>query len=318
MFDNLISSYSFQASDKNIFIVDETDFTTFPYYILADELRIRQIMINLIGNAIKFTNRGGVTIKVTAVNGSEETIRLCFSVLDTGIGIAPVKQKSIFSAFSQADSSTARQFGGTGLGLAISKQLIEMMGGVLELESKEGQGSKFHFTIEVNYGKEDLCLRPNTTTTHSCYTNLQILLVEDNKINQDLARIILKRDGQQVTVAENGLEALQYLSSDAFDIILMDMQMPEMDGLTATTIIRSCENGQKDIKEMPLRIEKKLRTNLKAKHIPIIAMTANVLERERKKCKGAGMDAFLSKPFMPEELYRILNGFTISQKSNTP
>ena len=317
MFDNLISSYSFQASEKQIFIVNETDFSKVPNLIQADELRIRQIMINLIGNAIKFTSKGGITIKAETVKESHDRLTLRFSVHDTGIGIAPEKQAAVFSAFTQADNSTARQFGGTGLGLAISKQLVELMGGALKLESKNEQGCEFHFTIEVTRGKEESFQLANTTTAKSDCTNLHILLVEDNKINQDLAKIILERDGQRVTVADNGMHALQHLCRETFDIILMDMQMPIMDGITATSILRNCENGQTIVQELPPTIEERLQTNLQGKHIPIIAMTANVLERERKKCKEVGMDAFLSKPFMPEDLYKVLNGCTISVKSNT-
>jgi CheY-like chemotaxis protein len=275
-------------------------------------------MVNLIGNAIKFTSRGGITIKAETIKESHNKLTLRFSVHDTGIGIAPAKQAAVFSAFTQADSSTARQFGGTGLGLTISKQLVELMGGVLKLESKKEQGCEFHFTIEVTRGEEEAFQLADTVTAQSNFTNLHILLVEDNKINQDLAKIILERDGQKVTVADNGLKALQHLSHDIFDIILMDMQMPEMDGITATNIIRNCENGQISIQELPREIEESLKTNLQGKHIPVIAMTANVLERERKKCKEAGMDAFLSKPFVPEDLYKVLNGCTVSAKSNTP
>lgn len=317
MFDNLISSYSFQADEKQIFIINETDFEKVPSFIQADELRIRQIMINLIGNAIKFTSRGGITIKAEIIKKSHDKLTLRFSVHDTGIGIAPEKQDAVFSAFTQADNSTARQFGGTGLGLAISKQLVELMGGVLKLESKKGQGCEFHFTIDVNYGKEELFQLENSITAQSNCADLHILLVEDNKINQDLAKIILQRDGQRVTAADNGLQALQHLCHETFDIILMDMQMPKMDGITATTIIRNCENGRTITHELSHITKEQLQTNLKGGHIPIIAMTANVLERERKKCKEAGMDAFLSKPFMPEDLYKVLNGCAITTKPNT-
>ncbi len=307
MFDNLVSSFSVQAEKKNIYIEDKTDFSKVPNFILADELRLRQILVNLIGNAIKFTNKGGVSISVETLNQSKALFTLRFSVVDTGIGISPDKQKIIFNIFTQADTSTARQFGGTGLGLAISRQLVEMMGGTLQVESCEGQGSTFHFSIDVPPGKKEVFPAEHAPSGGSDLDNLDILMVEDNVINQELAKIVLEQDGQKVTVASNGLEAIDILASNAFHIILMDIQMPIMDGLVTTAIIRNCENGLKGNQEIPKDLEKKLISRLQGKHIPIIAMTANAFKEDRMKCKKAGMDDFLSKPFMPKDLYETLN-----------
>jgi len=316
LLDNIVSSLFFQAADKNIFLKKTTNLPSVPLYIKADELRLRQILINLIGNAIKFTSQGGVTIAVDGIPKSEDSIALHFSITDTGIGIAPDRQKMIFSSFSQADNSTARKFGGTGLGLAISRKLVKMMGGTIGINSSEGQGSTFHFTIDVLMGKHDLESNPDPAIQPSTYSNLRILLVEDNKINQDVTKIVLVQDGQQVAVANDGLEALQLLANGTFDMILMDMQMPEMDGLTTTEIIRNCERNKTGNKEIPVDLEEKLIRSLQDKHLPVIAMTANVLERDRQKCMDAGMDDFLSKPFISEDLYKKLNKFAWPMKSH--
>ncbi len=312
MFDNLISSFTLQADEKNIFLKNETDFNLIPSFIISDELRIKQILVNLISNAIKFTSKGGVSTKVELIEQTDKVATLLFSVNDTGIGVAATKQKDIFDVFTQADTSTAREFGGTGLGLAISKQLVEMMKGTIELESTEGTGSKFHFTIDVVTGKKEIPQSHSDITQHSKNKNLQILLVEDNKINQELVKMILEQDDRKVSVAGNGLEALQLLSTNIIDIILMDMQMPKMDGITATTLIRKYEKGIKNSsQEISTDTEEKIIGNIKNKHIPIIAMTANILEKDRQSCKRAGMDDFLSKPFRPKDLFQTLNKFSI-------
>ncbi len=310
MLDNLISSFSVQAAEKNIFLKNTTDFTSVPKYINADELRLKQILVNLTGNAVKFTATGGVTISVKTVKQSEKDIILHFSVCDTGIGIDPDKHKSIFDSFKQADSSTVRKYGGTGLGLAISNQLVKMMNGSMGIESRKGQGSKFYFTIAAGYGKE-MKSKEDLSFEGSNHQNLRVLIVEDNEINQELIKIILEQDGQNVTIADNGLEALEILGEKDFDLILMDMQMPEMDGITATVIIRNCESGKTDITGISSSITEKISLNIQGGHIPIIAMTANVLDRDRQKCAMAGMDGYMTKPFAPEALYKELNKLAI-------
>jgi signal transduction histidine kinase/CheY-like chemotaxis protein len=315
MLGHIISILSLQAVEKNISLENKTDFSSVPKFISADELRIQQVLINLIGNALKFTNQGGITLLAEAVSETEKTALLKFSVKDTGIGIASEKQKDIFGSFAQADTSTARQYGGTGLGLAISQHLIAFMGGEIAIESQQGEGSTFYFTIEVFKSEKqdtDLNIQPHCSKNE----NLQILLVEDNKINQDLAKIVLEQDKQQVTVANNGLEALQLIAENHFDLILMDIQMPKMSGILATKIIRDCEKGKTGNPDIAEQLEEKLISKNKGQHIPIIAMTANVMEKDRQKCYEVGMDDFLTKPFMPESLHKKLNDLSIPESAS--
>ena len=315
MFDHLISSLSFLAEEKGITLENKTDFTTVPAFIRADELRLRQILVNLTGNAIKFTNNGGVTIKAQIQDQSDDDITLRFSVADTGIGIDPAKQKLIFNSFSQADTSTARKFGGSGLGLSICKQLVEIMGGEIWLESQNGSGSIFYFTVIVQQGDETIQTIEKIPQDAE-YKHLHILLVEDNKINQELARIVLENADHRVKLAKNGLEALKIMAEDHFDVVLMDVQMPQMDGLTATTIIRQCEKGQAGTREENQDIEARLTKQLNGRHVPIIAMTANAMSGDRQKCLDAGMDDYLTKPFIPKDLYKTLN--RLSRHNLTP
>jgi CheY-like chemotaxis protein/HPt (histidine-containing phosphotransfer) domain-containing protein len=226
------------------------------------------------------------------------------------------QQQHVFESFSQADTSIARQYGGTGLGLTICKQLVEMMDGKIWIESEKGRGSIFHFTVVVAPGEEE-SKSVELSLVSSKPENLDILLVEDNKINQDLARITLERDGHRITVADNGLEALNILGENDFDLILMDVQMPIMDGLTATAIIRKAELGKicSLLSNPPL--EEKLIKRLNGRHRPIIAMTANAMSGDRKKCLDAGMDDYLTKPFIPEYIYRALGRILPDAETHT-
>ncbi len=254
-------------------------------FYLGDSLRIRQILINLIGNAIKFTDRGNITFKI-----SNESSGLHFSVIDTGVGIRADRLEKIFEPFTQADISTTRRFGGTGLGTTICKQLTELMGGKIWAESKLGEGSIFHVVLplqKVTTAKADTkkASRPRLPA-------LKILVVDDIAKNTELIELLLKKEGHTVSVAYNGEEAIDKVQSEVFDIILMDVQMPVLDGLQATRVIRLHELQENTIRT------------------PVIALTASVFDEDRNSAKNAGMDGFISKPIdidqMMDEIIRVL------------
>ncbi|XOF32703.1 MAG: PAS domain S-box protein [Candidatus Electrothrix sp. YB6] len=278
-------------------------------YPVGDSLRIRQVLLNLVGNAIKFTQQGSVTLEVDIRATHTNYCSLSFTVIDTGIGISQEHQKNIFSNFTQADSSITRDFGGTGLGLAISNRLLQMMGSEIHLKSTLGEGSIFSFTLLFKEGAQDTD-GPRTQKKHvppdRC---LDILLVEDNPANQQLALIILEKQGHNVSVANNGLETLSCLSRQRYDLIFMDMQMPVMDGLTATRHIRRIEQGfAEELPEMAA-VSEQLHARLTGGHVYIVAVTANAMYEDRKQCLEAGMDEYLSKPYKKHALLKILHLF---------
>jgi PAS domain S-box-containing protein len=274
-----------------------------PDSLMGDQLRLNQILFNLVGNAVKFTEAGEIQVRVQLESQTDRRARLRFTVRDTGIGISPEKQRHIFEAFTQADNSTTRRFGGTGLGLAITRELIRLMGGDISLESETGKGSCFHFAVDLSlasaaaertYGTDtDLLPQPPQRP-------LRILLVEDNEINQVLARDLLKLLGHSVTIANDGKEALADVDAADWDLILMDVQMPYMDGLEATQLIRSREqNGGK------------ART-------PIVAMTAYAMSGDRERCLAAGMDDYLSKPIEARQLRKVLKRLVPQGRDTEP
>ena len=311
MVDHVISTMSYMATEKQLFLVDKSDYANLPVWIMGDELRLRQILINLVNNAIKFTETGGITITVQQIAANDNKIKLKFEIADSGIGISESKLEDIFTDFTQAEASTSRMYGGTGLGLAISEKLVQMMDGEIGCTSKLGVGSLFFFSVILDKGTEMIAVKNEQFS--SCHNNLHVLLVEDNKVNQIIATEFIENDNHQVMVAENGMEALNLLVNHHFDVIFMDVQMPRMDGLLATTIIRGCEEGRgwEDGRGAGDPIEKDLAARLKKRlngcHIPIIAMTANAMDEDRKNCLHAGMDDYLTKPFMLEDIYAALN-----------
>ena len=275
-------------------------------FVKSDELRMKQILINLIGNSIKFTREGSVALSLTTEDMGKNQIKLHFMVTDTGIGIPDDKQELIFSNFSQADASTTRKFGGTGLGLTISKQLVHLINGKIWFESKVNIGTTFHFTVTLDKG-DDETLSNRIITPEYENNKLKILLVDDNKINQKLATIILEQNGHQIITAQNGEKALELLSVEIFDLILMDVQMPVLDGLTTSLIIRASETGKGlSHNNIPISLSEKLNQKCKGKHIPIIAMTANAMEGDRQKCLDTGMDEYITKPFTPDQINQVL------------
>jgi PAS domain S-box-containing protein len=260
-----------------------------PEAVVGDSVRLSQVLINLISNAIKFTEQGSVTVLLEADEAPQGQWRLRFEVIDTGIGVAPEKIDRIFEPFSQADTSTTRIYGGTGLGLTISWRLVMQMGGELRLRSMVGEGSRFDFEIVVPLATAAMVPAPESpeTTVLPTLDSLRVLLVEDHPVNQKLAAAILTNGGHQVEVAADGKEGLARLRAAQFDLVLMDIQMPVLDGLQATMQIRADELGG-------------------ARRIPIIAMTANALVGDRERCLAAGMDDYVSKPFRKAELFAAM------------
>jgi len=260
-----------------------------PAEVIGDPVRLRQVLTNLCDNAIKFTKQGGVQVRVSLQQQAGATLLHC-EVQDSGIGIAPHKQKGVFEAFSQADTSTTRRYGGTGLGLTICARLVELMGGRIWVDSVEGQGSTFHFTVQVQAAAPVQRDHPSQAPVGTGSARaLQVLLVEDNGVNQLLATTLLQKWGHTVVLAQNGQEAVDLFPSQEWDIVLMDMQMPVMGGLEATRLIRASET--------------------KGSRVPIVAMTANAMEADRQACIQAGMDEHLAKPFNAAVLQRMLERF---------
>jgi signal transduction histidine kinase/ActR/RegA family two-component response regulator len=282
----VVKPLAIQAQNKGLKLVSSVA-PDVPDEIEADANRLSQVIINLIGNALKFTNTGGVELKLTVLSRSDGRAVLRFSVADTGIGIPKDRQESIFDAFSQADSSTTRNFGGTGLGLTICSRLVKMMGGAIGVESEPGRGSEFYFTIDVGVVSAPSvpAARVPSAPAPPVSSALRILLAEDNLVNQMVAAGILENRGHAVTVANNGIEAVSFFRSGKFDLILMDAQMPEMDGFEATAAIRDQEK----------------RTG---ERIPIVALTAHAMAGDRERCLAAGMDGYALKPIRAEDLFQ--------------
>ena len=272
-----------------------------PEWLIGDCGRLRQVLVNLAGNAIKFTEKGRVAISVDLQNCSPEFAELRFSVRDTGIGIAPEKQKLIFGVFTQADASTTRKYGGTGLGLAISHHLVALMGGELQVQSKLGEGSNFLFAVRLRLPSMDLIpqqqnpirlkesLPPSMDAPAATnHRSLRILLAEDNDVNSRLATKLLEKHGHSIVRARNGREAVDAIEHENIDLILMDTQMPEMDGLEAIRRIR----------------EKKKESD---RYLPIISVTARAMRGDRESCLEAGADAYVSKPLRASELFDAID-----------
>ena len=311
-----------RALDKGLQLIS-TGAGALQHHLIGDPNRLRQVLTNLLGNAIKFTATGSVSLgweyrpETLDRSGARQTpgepgasVALRFWVSDTGIGIPEDKQRTVFEAFTQADSSTTRNYGGTGLGLTISSTLVHLMGGEIHLTSTPGQGSTFEFTLPFILGMplggppaspppprqrlprpSEASAAGSTARTEPAPRSLRVLLVEDHPINQQLAISLIEGTGHQVTLAQNGEEGLQAAIGQPFDLAFMDMQMPLMDGLQATRAIRAFERAHQ------------------RQRLPIIAMTANAMANDRQACQDAGMDGFLSKPFKAAELRAMLSDY---------
>jgi signal transduction histidine kinase/CheY-like chemotaxis protein len=288
--EETVKTLAVRAREKGLALVCDIA-GDLPASVIGDPGRLRQILLNLVGNAIKFTERGEITVRlaVDAVEGQQVTIR--FSVSDTGIGIATDKQTHIFDAFAQEDGSTTRKYGGTGLGLTISSRLVELMGGRIGIDSEPGRGSTFFFSVALGIG-QGLSPAALAAGMNESRAALDVLVVEDNPVNQQLAIRLLEKWGHRATLAADGQVALDALEERRFDVVLMDVQMPVMGGIEATREIRRREAAQ----GKPRR--------------PIIAMTANAMQGDREACLEAGMDDYIAKPIKSADLAKLLDSLS--------
>jgi PAS domain S-box-containing protein len=276
-----------RAAEKGLRLAAAIDFAV-PEHIISDVTRVRQILVNLVGNAVKFTSQGEVLVRViTRAGPSAETLNLTIAISDTGLGIPRDRQSRLFQPFSQVDASTTRRYGGTGLGLAICKRLCDLLGGTISVMSQPGQGSTFTVNLPVTLASTPPRQRTApTAATNGLRTPLRILLAEDNTVNQQVALRMLDRLGLRADLAANGHEAITALQRQDYDVILMDVQMPEMDGLEATRHLRA--------------------TLPPARQPRIVAMTAGAMVGDREACLAAGMDDYISKPVQREDLLAAL------------
>jgi len=299
------------AQQKGLKFVCEID-PHVPAGLEGDAQRLNQIIFNLVGNAVKFTDQGEIRLCVHVEEHVGAEVRLRFSVSDTGTGIPEDKLQAVFEAFTQVDNSATRRYGGTGLGLAISRELVRLMQGHIHVESQLGVGSKFTFTVRLQLSAADVKATANADTAFFMRQGsraLKILVAEDNAINEVLVTDLLAQFGHMATVARNGKEAVAAFQTQPWDLILMDVQMPELDGLAATRFIRQVENARG------------------GGHVPIIALTAHAMTGDRERCLAAGMDDYVTKPIHPRELLEAIARLatssltlsnTLSKTSNPP
>lgn len=285
-----------RAKEKGLTISSNVE-TSIPDTLTGDATRLTQILVNLIGNAIKFTHQGSISIEIYNKKQTEKEVIIGFKISDTGIGIDKEKLTEVFERFNQGEDSTTRNFGGTGLGLAIVKSLILLQNGNIEVTSEQGKGTTFHFYLPYGIAKEQLNTIPAVDTQYfkdKSNTPLKVLVVDDNAINQSLMKHLLLQWNIDFDITSNGLEAVEYLKENDCDLVLMDIQMPQMDGYVATQQIRE---------------ELKL-------NIPIIAMTAHALAGEREKCLSRGMNEYISKPIKEEELFKLISSFGLANDNH--
>ncbi len=298
---DIVSLFKSKASEKNIRLIYNIE-KNCPTNLLGDSLRIKQVLQNLISNAIKFTEQGSITINISGSVIKNDSASLMVKISDTGIGIDSDAQAKLFSDFTQVDSSTTRKFGGTGLGLAICKQLITLMQGEIGVNSQPGQGATFWFTLNLNLNTDVQTPVPHDNPELPNQLILltgSILLVEDNLVNQLVAKAILEKFGLIPDIANDGLQAVQKSSANSYDLILMDCQMPVLDGFEATRQIRKNELENK--------------ANL---YTPIVALTANAHNKDRERCLAVGMDDYLPKPIVKDDLYNLLAQYLKQQTKN--
>jgi CheY-like chemotaxis protein len=292
--ENLMSLVGQKAMDKGLKLCVDLSPDVAHLTLLGDPLRLGQVLLNFVANALKFTEQGSVTVRIRLLDDQSDEVLLRCEVTDTGIGIAPEDQKRLFTAFEQADGSMTRKYGGTGLGLAISKRLVKMMGGEVGVESTVGKGSTFWFTLRLGKAPtvNGAVLSAPTFSQDSAETRLRvqfagtrILLAEDEPINQEVSRGLLEDVGLAVDLAEDGVQAVELAKQTRYVLILMDMQMPHLNGVDATKTIRADSLNQET---------------------PILAMTANAFGEDRQVCLDAGMNDHIAKPVDPDVLFETL------------
>jgi len=300
LLNEVVQTLSFYTDSKGIKITKSVD-KSIPEVLMGDPTRLRQLLLNYGSNAVKFTEKGQVSIHVDVLESSDSSCTVKFRVSDTGIGIGEKKLEGIFDPFSQADSTTTRNYGGSGLGLAICKQLTELMGGSVGVESELGKGSDFWFVLTLGaYTPSELNGNGNASTNgisvnHS--REYRILLAEDNKMNQIVAKKILEKEGFIIDVVETGRQAVRAIELNEYDLVLMDIQMPEMDGYEATSLIREMELADGD-------------------RLPIIALTASAMAEDREMSFNAGADDFITKPIDRAELIHAIQQFIGPKKES--
>ena len=288
--DQIHKLMNLKASEKNLNLQFKI-FADVPEFVVGDPLRLKQIIINLVNNAIKFTEKGTVKLEVSIMKKNEENPKIMFKIIDTGVGISAKAKKKLFKEFSQADASISRKHGGSGLGLSISKNLAKMMGGDIGVISEEGKGSTFWFTVVFGIGNEvtDRDDEMIHSKGEAKPRKLRVLLAEDNKINQRVAMVNLQKMGHVVDIAENGNIAVEMFRDNLYDVVLMDIMMPIMDGIEATGRIKKMQEDQ-----------------VLKRGIPVIAMTANALKGDKERLIAQGLDGYICKPFKADDLKQEL------------
>jgi signal transduction histidine kinase/CheY-like chemotaxis protein len=282
----IVALFTSSARKKNLELRKQFS-PQIPALLSSDALRLRQVLTNLVSNALKFTEQGHVDVEIDVISSDAAQCILRFCVSDTGIGIAPDKLQAILEPFAQADASTTRIYGGTGLGLAISLNLIKLMGGELSIDSTPGGGSRFCFDLELAITADRRHAEREEVSHGTAPGGRRILVAEDSAVNQTVVRTMLAKQGYEVTVVDDGAAAVDAYAGGSFDLVLMDIQMPRLDGITATKQIRSLEASS-------------------GRHVPIVALTANAFEEDRKRCLAAGMDDFIAKPFRLDVLMQTI------------